>query len=375
MATNLLSLVMQFLTPDTIARIASTLGLDGAVAQKAIGASVPALLAGFVGLASKPDGARQLSNTLAQQPPGGLDDVRNAIGGSGQKALVDNGSGILSTLLGGGVMNGLVGGVGKFAGVGEGASKSLLGLLGTVVLGTLGQQQRSGGLDANGLAGLLASQKDSIAAAMPSGFANLLGGTGLLDAIGGGIRGSTAAASAAAGRIGGAAEQAADTTRSAVSAATKGTTSPSKWLYGLVAIVVLAGLAWYFSGHRTPEQTAGTQTVPSTQSLTVGGVDLGTQVTSTVDLLKTSLQGITDTASAQAALPKLQDAAAQLDKVSGLAPQLSAGAKTAFAALVTAAIPTLNDMFDKVLAKPGVATVAKPAIDGLRAKLDALAKA
>jgi hypothetical protein len=257
--------------------------------------------------------------------------------------------------------------------VGEGASKSLLGILGPVVLGTLGQQQRSGGLDASGLAGLLASQKDSIAAAMPSGFANLLGGTGLLDAIGGGIRGSAAAASAAVGRIGGAAaEQAAATTRSTVSATT-GATSQWKWLYWAIALVVLAVVAWHFLGRRTTEPTA--TTVPSTQNLTVGGVDLGSQVTSTLDNLKTSLQGITDTASAQAALPKLQDAAAQLDKVGGLAPQLSAGAKTAFAALVAAAMPTLNDLFDKVLAKPGVATIAKPVIDGLRAKLDTLSKA
>jgi hypothetical protein len=138
--------------------------------------------------------------------------------------------------------------------------------------------------------------------------------------------------------------------------------------------VILAALAWYFLGHRTTEPTAAIQTAPSTQNLTVGNVDLGGQVTSTLDSLKTSLQGITDTASAQAALPKLQDAAAQLDKVGGLAPQLSAGAKSAFAALVAAAMPVLNDLFDKVLAKPGVATIAKPAIDGLRAKLDTLSK-
>jgi hypothetical protein len=34
-----------------------------------------------------------------------------------------------------------------------------------MVMGALGQQQRSGGLDANGLANLLSSQKDQIAAA------------------------------------------------------------------------------------------------------------------------------------------------------------------------------------------------------------------
>ena len=37
MATNLVSVVMQFLTPDMIAKIASALGLDRSLAQKAIG--------------------------------------------------------------------------------------------------------------------------------------------------------------------------------------------------------------------------------------------------------------------------------------------------------------------------------------------------
>ena len=41
MATNLVSAVMQFLTPDMIAKIASALGIDRSIAQKAIGGAVP----------------------------------------------------------------------------------------------------------------------------------------------------------------------------------------------------------------------------------------------------------------------------------------------------------------------------------------------
>jgi len=43
MAASLVSVVMQFLTPDLIAKIASGLGLDRSVAQKAIGGAVPDL--------------------------------------------------------------------------------------------------------------------------------------------------------------------------------------------------------------------------------------------------------------------------------------------------------------------------------------------
>ena len=58
MATNLVSVAMQFLTPDTIAKIASALGLDRSLAQKAIGGAVPALLSMLGDVASTPNGAR-----------------------------------------------------------------------------------------------------------------------------------------------------------------------------------------------------------------------------------------------------------------------------------------------------------------------------
>ena len=50
---------------------------------------------------------------------------------------------MLSGLFGGGTLDTMAQTIGKFAGIGEGTSKSLLGMLGPVVLGALGQQQRS----------------------------------------------------------------------------------------------------------------------------------------------------------------------------------------------------------------------------------------
>ena len=76
MATNLVSSVMQFLTPDMVAKIARTLGIDPDVAQKVVSAAVPAILASFAGLAAKPAGAQQLS--------------RNARTAASRHALADN---------------------------------------------------------------------------------------------------------------------------------------------------------------------------------------------------------------------------------------------------------------------------------------------
>jgi hypothetical protein len=383
MATNLVSVVMQFLTPDMIAKIASALGLDRSLAQKAIGGAIPALLASLADVASTPNGARQLTNTLNQQS-GSLENLKDLMGGSGQNSLAETGSNMLSGLFGGGTLDTMAQTIGKFAGIGEGASKSMLGMLGPLVLGALGQQQRSAGLDASGLASLLTSQKDQIAAAIPSGLADQLSAAGLIDGATGSVRSGAAAASAAAGRIAEASARTVSRPPQAASAAAR-TTAASQWPYWLLAAVALGGLAWYALGRPGDDKVAQvpppsmTQTAAGTvgvapTDLTVGGVNLANQINSSVGSIRTLLPGITDAASAEAALPKLRETTAQLNEVSSRATQLSPEGKSALIKLIVAATPTINQMCDKVLATPGAGDIAKPAIDELRAKLDALAR-
>lgn len=372
MATNLVAVVMQFLTPNMIAKIASGLGLDRSLAQKAIGGAVPALLAGLADVAASPQGARQLGSTLAQQQPGSLESLKSLIGNSSPSTLAETGTSMLSGLFGGGVLDAVAQSVGKFAGLDGATSKSLLGMLGPVVLGTLGQQQRSAGLDASGLASLLSSQKDQIAAAIPSGLADQLSAAGLLDRAAGTLQGGAAAASAAGSRIAGAGR--------ATSAAS------SQLPYLLAALVVVGGLAWYMLGRRSVDTVAELPRPAATQpmtgtvgmappELTIGGVNLANQVNSSVGTLRSVLPTITDAASAQAAMPKLREATTQLNEVGSLATKLSPEGKSALARLIAAATPTINQMCDKAMATPGVGDVAKPAIDELRAKLDTLSRA
>src|SRR5262249_59374511 len=92
----------QFLTPDTIARIASALGIDRVIAQKAITGGVPAILSGLAGVAATPGGARQLSSAVSQQGSGILDSLQSLIGGSAQKSFAHNAATMLSRLLRGG---------------------------------------------------------------------------------------------------------------------------------------------------------------------------------------------------------------------------------------------------------------------------------
>ena len=140
MATNLVSLVMQFLTPDMIGRIATALGLDRNSAQAAIGAGVPGLLAGLIGVASQPGGGQRLVDS-AKQSTGTLGNFTSMLGTGGQNSFIEKGSQMLSSLLGGQGQNALAGALAKFTGLGQGASGSLLGMLAPLVMGTIAQQQ------------------------------------------------------------------------------------------------------------------------------------------------------------------------------------------------------------------------------------------
>jgi hypothetical protein len=365
MAINLVSLAMQLLTPDVIAKIASSLGIDAAAITRAAGASIPAVLAGLGGVASKPDGAKKVLDAVSKMEPGMLDTLMKSLGGANQQSAIDKGSSVLSSLLGNAGVSGLTGAVSKFAGIGQGPTSSLVGLLAPMVLGTLGKHAT--GLDASGLANLLSSQKDNINAALPAGFANLLSGTGLLSSVN--TAASTMATSAAQ------ATRAATTTAStaASTARTAVEDTASNRLYWIIPLLILAGLAYYFlSGNRQAVEKTATN---AAQGLVVNGTDYTAQVNNSLSSLKTTLEGITDAATATAALPKLQDVTSQFDKVDGVLAQFSPDQKKLLAGLIGPALANLNTLFDKVLAIPGVAAIAKPAIDSLRAKLEPLSKA
>src|SRR6516162_5977185 len=150
MAINLVSVVMQFLTPDMIGRIATALGLDRNVTQTAISALIPALLAGFGNTATQPGGAQKLVDA-ARQHNGTLGNFANMLGTGSQSSFIEKGSQMLSALLGSRDQNSLAQAVAKFAGLGQGPTSSLLGMLAPIVMGTIGQQRQQGrSLDASG---------------------------------------------------------------------------------------------------------------------------------------------------------------------------------------------------------------------------------
>ena len=356
MSINLVSLVSENLTPGLIGRISTALGLDRSLIGQAATALAPALLGSLSHVASSPDGARKLAGAISQQSPSILETLESSIGVSGQQSLVREGISTLSSLLGGSAVSALTGAVGKLTGISQGAGSSLLGMLAPAVLGTLGKQQAAHGLDASGLAQLLASQKENISAALPSGFGDMLRAAGVPG-------------------FGTASAQAPQTARASLTKAENVPQSGSwRWVLGAVAA---AALAWWVFGNRPAEVVEQTKTTAGqvVRNLSIDGVDLKSSLQSALAGLKTTVQDVSDPASAKAALPELEKEAAEFDKIRDLSAKLPADSRSTLAALITTARPALEGLFDKVLTIPGVDAFVKPAIDGLRVKLNALSKA
>ncbi len=367
MATNLVSYMMQFLTPDMIGRIAGALGLNRNDAQSGVSAVVPALLAAFGGLADKPGGAQSLVNTIKQQS-GVLDNFASMIGGNNQSSFIERGSSLLTSLLGSHDQAALTGAVARFAGLGQNKATSLLGMLAPAVMGLIGRQIGTRGVDVGSLTGLLASQKEQIAQALPNGMSELLDRAGLSTGLE-----SLRGAAAQAGRAATAATQFPQYTssRERERASRDTTFGIPNWAYWALPLIALGGLLWYLLGRPAEHEQVAQQPTPSaqSQSVTVGGVDIKNTIGDSLSDLRASLQGVTDAESAKAALPKLEAAKTQIDKVSTLVGQLTPDQRKIVAAVVAPAMPTINRLTDRVLEIPGVGEVLRPTIDPVKTRL------
>jgi hypothetical protein len=277
MTDNIVSAISRFLTPELIGKMASVSGLDRGTTQSAVGAFVPAILSGLADLAAKPGGARQLADAIAEQPAGMLSSLAQTLGGSSMSA--EKGSGILSSLLGGGVLNTLVSTLSRFVGIGEGSTRTLMGLLAPVVLGILGREQRAAGLETGGLARMLMGQRDQITSAMPVGLSELLSSRVRMQE-------DTARPEPrvyAEGRGYEAPE--AHIPRAATPAArrpveTREPESSWNWAYWVLPLLALGGLLWYLlPGTQTGTDRTATAPTTQTQPATPSGITSTTPTT------------------------------------------------------------------------------------------------
>ena len=352
MAFNIVSTIIGLLAPAVLEKLAAALGTTPAAAKGALGAAVPAVLAALGSKASSEAGAKALFDSVSNVDTGMLGNLAGALTGASGEKLLQGGLGSLGSLLGEGGVKTLTSAIGSQTGLSGSAASSVVSLASQLAMGQLAKSVAGDGLNAAGLGKLLTSQQANITQALPAGLAQQLSGAGTIARNFADQAGRTASAAA----------------QNTAKAAKTGT----NWLMWVVPLLIALAALWWFLGQRT---TAVTDAVPAAvKEVVVDGVDVGKQVTSAIDGLKTTLGGITDAATAQAALPKLQETVTSIDTVTGILAKVSPEQRSMIAGLVGAALPALKELAAKVVAIPGVGDIVKPTLDGLLTKVDAMAK-
>ena len=177
MATErLLDSLKGLLTPQAVSGFAATTGEPAPAVSRALTAAFPAILGGLLQKSGDQATMRQVMSLLTDR--GNDPSVLSGAGGlqsAGQRStLMELGDRLLALVLGD-RQNAVARTLAETFGIKSSSASSLLGIAGPMVLAVLGDRVRKDGLDASGLARLLAGERDSIVAAAPAGLSSLLG--------------------------------------------------------------------------------------------------------------------------------------------------------------------------------------------------------
>ena len=354
MAANLIDLVQSYLGGPALRQISSVLGESESETQSALAVAVPATIGALVKQASTPAGASALSSLLEKTDTSLLGNLPASLSGGG-KGLMEAGTSLGRSLFGS-QLDGVSDALSRVTGMGKGVISSLLALITPIVLGVVAKEKRDKGLDASGLAQLLGSQTTFLSGLLPAGVS---------DALGLSRNAAPEPVRAAAQRDPAPERVSARTAHHAVQDAG----SIWKTLLPVAALLLVALIGWsWFSGRTTSEvEASDTRTVTET-----GALDSArSQLSELIDGATRSLRGVTDVASAEAALPQIESAARGISGIAAL-DTLGAEADASLSSVASSATATLQPLVDKALALPGVAAVLEPATEALMDALDEL---
>lgn len=190
------SLMQQLENKGAVDQIAGKLGIPPGKASSALAAAVPTIMAGIAKNTQKPEGAAALAGALDKDHDGSVLDEDEYFDRYQEK----KGDKILGHVFGG--KEGEVETkVSALSGLNPAQGADLMKMLAPLVMGYLGKEKKSGGLDIGSLAGMLGGGGGGGGGA--AGGLNLPGGLGdLLEGLGGGNT-TTASGKKKSGGLGG----------------------------------------------------------------------------------------------------------------------------------------------------------------------------
>jgi hypothetical protein len=377
---NLVDLIAgQLSSGDVLGKLGGLIGANESQTKSATTAAVPALLEVFGKLASSQGGADSLAKAMGGLDLGMLGNLAGALGGNQASGLGSLGGSLLGSLLGGGNnLQSIVGALASFAGMQPGIMKSLLTYLAPIVLGMIAKQF-TGKPDAAGISRLFSEQSANIRGAMPRGFS-------LPDLALGAVSGGRPSEPA----------------RSHGHAHAEEKAGMPGWLLPLLVLGAL-GIGWYLwnEGQKKAQDGAvavieevkkvGPVVVDRTDVIEREGKKLVDTVTETIAIdprfleagkvagglfggLTKALAGVTDEASAKAALPEFEKFGPMLTTLEAEAGKLPTDEKPAFAKVIGDNLGLLARLVEKVMAIPGVKDVLGPVVTPMIETLTKMSK-
>ena len=343
---NLMKIATGALTPVLASKLAGTLGLPEGLVRKGLAVALPVVLAAFLKRGGTPDGAQAISAAMNSMPKDPLSTLGQMLGGSPDDArsLGRTGNDVLASILGQGQSASLAEKLAGYVGGNKDAVSTLLGVAGAGALGSMRKAADDQGLDVAGVMKLLSSQKDEIAAAIPTDFARNLSGMGLLPS---------------------------DIQSAATSMASRAVPEPKGggWFKWAIAAAVIALAVWllpqFFGGGGDVAEVAN--------PLVVEGTDIGQSVQGVLSSLTEALSGVTDAASAQSALAALTSADDTLGGLEAVIGGLGDEGRSALSGIVGGALPDLQATITRLLGNADIAAILKPVLDSIAARLGAMA--
>ena len=235
--SSLLDALKERISPDVISGLAANLGESSGSIQTALQTSGAAMLAALAGKASDTGFLSQIMNLISGS---GFRSAMGAAAGAGSSVTStasQAGSSFLNMLFGGNLSS-IQGKIAEVSGLRSSAAGTILASAAPMVLGTLASKVNSEGLSASGLGNMLSAELPRLRSLLPAGFAIP------------GVPGLSAVTSQVA--------RVRDEIRPKTTA----------WLMPAVilAVLVLAGLVWYFSRTNAVNNAVNTASTAATQA-------------------------------------------------------------------------------------------------------------
>lgn len=329
---NIVEQIKDQIPGQAIGQLSSIIGTSEGTTRAAVEAAVPSLLSWFSGLSSTSGGAQKLAAALQRFDPQAPDSSASVLS-ERPEVLVDKGSGLVQSLLGSGGLTGIVESLMGSFGIGAGGATKLLGFLTPTVLGGIARRLSGGPITPDSVSRFFSDQKREIAEAMPTGGTGspLAGDEGLGPGM------EPVRAPAAFG--------------------------PPRGRWVLPVVLGIAVLVIAFLLGRSRPHMAGRAEPPDQVSR------LGSDLQDTVQSMTGTLTTITDSATADAALPKLEEAKKKLDGIRASAAQLPAGARAKFDDLIQSYVGGIQEQSQRLASIPGAGEKVKPVLQDLMARL------